>query len=279
MKTFASLITLGAALLALSAPAKAAADLELWRLDCGTVEVKDMSLFSDTFAYAGGHGTLTDSCYVIRHGSDYLLWDTGLPAALVGQKPDLSQPLAVALDADIPSQLAKIGIKPEQIATIGISHNHFDHLGQAATFPKAKLMIGAADWETLKKKPLPFGVDASLVKHWLDGKGKVDPVSGDRDVFGDGSVMMLAMPGHTEGETALLVKLPQKGPVLLSGDVVHFEKQIDNRGVPGFNADRAETLASMERLTKIAESLKATLVIQHDPSHVSRLPAFPASAK
>ncbi len=279
MKTFASLITLGAALLALSAPAKAAADLELWRLDCGTVEVKDMSLFSDTFAYAGEHGTLTDSCYVIRHGSDYLLWDTGLPAALVGQKPDLSQPLAVALDADIPSQLAKIGIKPEQIATIGISHNHFDHLGQAATFPKAKLMIGAADWETLKKKPLPFGVDASLIKHWLDGKGKVDPVSGDRDVFGDGSVMMLAMPGHTEGETALLVKLPQKGPVLLSGDVVHFEKQIDNRGVPGFNADRAETLASMERLTKIAERLKATLVIQHDPSHVSRLPAFPASAK
>ena len=279
MKTFASLITLGAALLALSAPAKATADLELWRLDCGTVEVKDMSLFSDTFAYAGEHGTLTDSCYVIRHGSDYLLWDTGLPAALVGQKPDLSQPLAVALDADIPSQLAKIGIKPEQIATIGISHNHFDHLGQAATFPKAKLMIGAADWETLKKKPLPFGVDASLIKHWLDGKGKVDPVSGDRDVFGDGSVMMLAMPGHTEGETALLVKLPQKGPVLLSGDVVHFEKQIDNRGVPGFNADRAETLASMERLTKIAERLKATLVIQHDPSHVSRLPAFPASAK
>jgi glyoxylase-like metal-dependent hydrolase (beta-lactamase superfamily II) len=279
MKTFASLITLAAALLAFTTPAKAAPDLELWRLDCGTVEVKDMSLFSDTFAYAGEHGTLTDSCYVIRHGSDYLLWDTGLPAALVGQKPDLSQPLAVALDADIPSQLAKIGIKPEQIATIGISHNHFDHLGQAATFPKAKLMIGAADWETLKKKPLPFGVDASLIKHWLDGKGKVDPVSGDRDVFGDGSVMMLAMPGHTEGETALLVKLPQKGPVLLSGDVVHFEKQIDNRGVPGFNADRAETLASMERLTKIAESLKATLVIQHDPSHVSRLPAFPASAR
>jgi len=279
MKTFASLITTAAALLALSAPARAAPDLELWRLDCGTVQVKDMSIFFDTFAYAGEHGTLTDSCYVIRHDSDYLLWDTGLPAALVGQKPDLSQPLAVALDADIPSQLAKIGIKPDQIATIGISHNHFDHLGQAATFPKAKLMIGAADWETFQKKPLPFAVDASLVKHWLDGKGKVDPVSGDRDVFGDGSVMMLAMPGHTEGETALLVKLPQKGPVLLSGDVVHFEKQIDNRGVPGFNADRAETLASMERLTKIADGLKATLVIQHDPSHVSRLPAFPASAK
>lgn len=279
MKTLASLITLAAALLALSTPAKAAPDLELWRLDCGTVQVKDMSLFSDTFAYAGEHGTLTDSCYVIRHGSDYLLWDTGLPAALVGQKPDLSQPLAVALDADIPSQLAKIGIRPEQIATIGISHNHFDHLGQAATFPKARLMIGAADWETLKKKPLPFAVDPSLVKPWLDGKGQVDPVSGDRDVFGDGSVTMLAMPGHTEGETALLVKLPQTGPVLLSGDVVHFEKQIDNRGVPGFNADRAETLASMERLTKIAESLKATLVIQHDPSHISRLPAFPASAK
>ena len=286
MKTLATLSTLGASilaagvgLLALSGSAQAAADLELWRLDCGSVVVKDLSSFSDTFAYKGESRTLTDSCYVIRHGADYLLWDTGLPTALIGKAPDLSQPLAPSLIVDIPTQLAKIGIKPDQIGIVGISHNHFDHMGQAATFAKATLMIGAADWESLHENPLPFGVVPALVQPWMEGKAKIDPVSGDRDVFGDGSVMMLAMPGHTKGETALLVKLPQGGPVLLSGDVVHFEEQIANNGVPPFNIDRAESLASMERMNGIAKQLNAKLIIQHDADDVAKLPAFPASAR
>jgi glyoxylase-like metal-dependent hydrolase (beta-lactamase superfamily II) len=279
VKTLASLLTLGAALLALAAPAHAATDVELWRLDCGDVVVKDLSTFSDTFAYAGKTVALTDSCYVIRYGRDYLLWDTGLPAGLIGKAPDLSQPMAVSLKADIPTQLQKIGIKPEQIGIVGVSHNHFDHLGQASTFSHAKLMIGAADWQTFHDDPLPFAVVPDLVKPWMDGKGKLDLVTGDRDVYGDGSVMVLAMPGHTKGETALLVKLEKAGPVLLSGDVVHFEDNLATRGVPGFNDNRAETLASMERLTKIAASLNATLVIQHDPTNIARLPAFPASAR
>ncbi|CAN7419279.1 N-acyl homoserine lactonase family protein [Neorhizobium tomejilense] len=286
MKTLATLSTLGASilaagvgLLALSGSAQAAADLELWRLDCGSVVVKDLSSFSDTFAYRGESRTLTDSCYLIRHGADYLLWDTGLPAALIGKTPDLSQPLAPSLSVDIPTQLAKIGIKPDQIGIVGISHNHFDHMGQASTFAKATLMIGAADWESLHENPLPFGVMPALVQPWMDGKAKVDPVSGDRDVFGDGSVMMLSMPGHTKGETALLVKLPQSGPVLLSGDVVHFEEQIANNGVPPFNIDRAESLASMERMNGIAKQLNAKLIIQHDADDVGKLPAFPASAR
>ncbi|WP_105437818.1 N-acyl homoserine lactonase family protein [Neorhizobium sp. T25_13] len=286
MKTLATLSTLGASilaagvgLLALSGSAQAAADLELWRLDCGSVVVKDLSSFSDTFAYKGESRTLTDSCYVIRHGADYLLWDTGLPAALIGKAADLSQPLAPSLSVDIPTQLAKIGIKPDQIGIVGISHNHFDHMGQASTFAKATLMIGAGDWESLHENPLPFGVMPALVQPWMDGKAKIDPVSGDRDVFGDGSVMMLAMPGHTKGETALLVKLPQSGPVLLSGDVVHFEEQIGNNGVPPFNIDRAESLASMERMNGIAKQLNAKLVVQHDANDIGKLPAFPASAR
>jgi len=71
---------------------------------------------------------------------------------------------------------------------------------------------------------------------------------------------MLSMPGHTKGEAALLVKLAKMGPVLLSGDVVHFEDNLVTHGVPGFNENRADTLASMERLQAIAAGLNATLV-------------------
>ncbi|MBD9650066.1 N-acyl homoserine lactonase family protein [Ensifer sp. ENS09] len=278
MRTLTTNLFAVAAMLVLGAPASAA-DTELWRLDCGNIEVRNLGVFSDTFKYAGAKRTLTDSCYLVRHDKDYMLWDAGLPAGLIGAKSDASSVFAPTLSEDLPTQLARIGVKPEQIGRLGISHNHFDHVGQAASFPGATLMIGAADFAQFKADPLPFAVDPSSVKPWLDGRSKVDPISGDRDVFGDGSVVILSTPGHTPGETSLLVRLEKTGPVLLSGDVVHFEEQLANRGVPTFNFDRASTLASMERLIGIAKSLNATLIVQHDASDIDKLPTFPKGAK
>jgi len=98
-------------------------------------------------------------------------------------------------------------------------------------------------------------------------------------VFGDGSVIMLRTPGHTPGHSSLLVKLAQMGPVILSGDVVHFRENYDTDGVPTFNFDRAQTVASIERIKGIVKSQKATLIIQHDARDVEKLPVFPAFAK
>ena len=271
-------LTMSTLALVLTASGASAADLELWRLDCGQIDVKNLALFSDTYNYAGQQRTLTDSCYLIRHDKEYMLWDTGLPKALLGAKPDPKAVLAPSLSQDIPTQLAEIGLKAGDIATVGISHNHFDHVGQAASFAQATLMIGAADFAQFKAKPLPFGVDPGLVEPWLAGSSKVDLVTGDRDVFGDGTVTILSTPGHTPGETSLLVRLNKTGPVLLSGDVVHFEEQFANRGVPPFNFDRSETLASMDRLTGIAKQLHAKVIVQHDAADISLLPAFPKSA-
>ena len=274
---FVKLASAAVALLTLSAPAEAM-DLRLWRLDCGTVQVNDLNLFSDTYGYPGASRRLTDSCYLIQHGSDYMLWDTGLPAALLG-KPFGDGPMSPTLTQTLPAQLGKAGVQPDQISMIGISHYHFDHVGQAAQFPKAKLLIGKADLDALKSKPQPFGAQKELLAPWLDGNAPSEAVSGDKDVFGDGSVTMLAMPGHTPGSTALLVRLPKTGPVLLSGDVVHFEAQLTHNYVPPFNTDRAASLASMDRMRGIVASLKATLVVQHDADDIGKLPAFPAFAE
>ena len=262
-----------------TAPAAEAADVKLWRLDCGTIKVNNLDLFSDTFAYVGQKRTLTDSCYLIAHGSDYLLWDTGLPAGLKAAPTDDKAPLSPTLTQTLAEQLATIGVKPEQIALVGISHYHFDHTGQAASFEKSKLLIGRADLEALKTEPVPFGADPALLAPWLKGGAAVEEVIGDKDIYGDGSVTMLSMPGHTPGSYALLVRLKDKGPVLLSGDVVHFEEQFKANGVPGFNANRAESLASMDRMQKMAKRLKATLVVQHDANDIAKLPAFPQSAE
>jgi len=92
-------------------------------------------------------------------------------------------------------------------------------------------------------------------------------------------VMMLRAPGHTPGHSVLLVRLKAMGPVLLSGDAVHFLENYTFMGVPGFNFDRAQTLASIQRLKEMEKNLKATLIIQHDPRDIGKLPAFPAAAQ
>ena len=111
----------------------------LWRLDCGTIHVNRLNAFSDSNAYPGQHRDLVASCYLIKDGDAYMLWDTGLPASVRGKPNDASQQESPTLRKTIVEQLAMIGVKPEQIGLIGISHDHYDHIGQAADFPKAKL--------------------------------------------------------------------------------------------------------------------------------------------
>ena len=100
----------------------------------------------------------------------------------------------------------------------------------------------------------------------------------DKDVFGDGSVVILRTPGHTPGHQALLVKLPKSGNYILSGDAVHFEENWATNGVPMFNFDRAQSLASLDRMKQIAKIHKAKMIIQHDERDIAKLPAFPAGA-
>jgi len=113
----------------------------------------------------------------------------------------------------------------------------------------------------------------------MTGGGKVEALPGDKDVFGDGTVMVLNTPGHTPGHHSLLVRLKTMGNVLITGDLAHFHENYEANGVPTFNTDRAATLASLDRFKKSVTNLKATVIIQHDQRDVAKLPAFPASAK
>jgi len=106
----------------------------------------------------------------------------------------------------------------------------------------------------------------------------IEPVVGDKDIFGDGSVVMIDLPGHTPGHHALLVKLAHTGYVLLSGDAAHFAENYASNGVPSFNSNRADTLASFDRFKKLAANLHATVIIQHEPADIAKLPAFPKAA-
>ncbi|NNC71307.1 MAG: N-acyl homoserine lactonase family protein [Sphingomonadaceae bacterium] len=275
--------TLGLVFAALVIPAAvfgqeaAPPDIEMWRLDCGTLVLSDTGPFSDGHLYDGQTRTMTDSCYVIHNGDRYLLWDAGLSGQLLGTSAT-EWIFTASLDRTIVDQLGDIGLSPENITFLGLSHYHDDHIGQASDFAGSTLLMNRRDFEVVAG-----GANASAaaaLAPWLgDEAGEVSDFGGDHDVFGDGSVTILSMPGHTPGHSSLLVRLPETGPVLLTGDLYHFREQIENRGVPVFNTDRADTLASFERFLQIDQALDAMIVVQHDPGDLERLPAFPESAR
>ena len=275
VKTLLLVATGTAALLGESAHA---AEVALARIDCGQdPQPVSLASFSDTFAYETFKLPLVYSCYLIRHGDTYMIWDTGNALDGSPEAPKVS----------LMGQLARNHIAAEAISYVGISHHHLDHTGQAAAFPGATLLIGKGDWELLGSAAPPYGMPADdfatrrdRLAPWIKGTSKTEVLHGDRkDLFGDGTVVMISLPGHTPGHHGLLVKLESKGYVLLSGDVSHFQENHDSNGVPTWNNNRAASLASLDRFKKIASNLKATVIIQHDPRDVAKLPAFPAFAE
>jgi len=84
------------------------------------------------------------------------------------------------------------------------------------------------------------------------------------DVFGDGSVIIKAAPGHTQGHQVLYVKLAKTGGVVLSGDLYHYpaEKTLDR--VPTFEFSQEQTRASRAAVDAFLKKTGAQLWIQHD---------------
>ena len=260
------------ALVAAPVSAQVAPDVTLTRLaDCGTPQAPtEVNLrFSDTYAFDDLKVQFVFSCYLIKHGNNYMLWDTGHSMTAPNVAPKIS----------VVDQLAKLGVKPEQIHYVGISHYHGDHTGQVASFPQATLLIGQGDWNAITAPKPAAGVNAPPFAHWISGGGKVEPLPADKDVFGDGSVVILNTPGHTPGHHSLLVKLREKGNFLITGDLVHFHENYNSNGVPWFNVSRADTLASIDRFKKLAQTFRATVIIQHDARDIGKLPAFPNGEK
>jgi len=254
------------------APKPAAVEVSLSRLDCGHADFKDMNgFFSDRpGVYPHGPGKVTDSCYLIRHGDQQMIWDTGLPAATM-KAPMQQNGMTAALTVTLPDQLAKGGLKPGDIDFVGISHMHGDHTGQAADFTNAKLIIGKGDFEQTAGKDDPFGP-------WRGAGKPVEVVTADKDIFGDGSVVALHLPGHTPDHLALRVNLAS-GPVLLTGDLYHSTIAREKRALPGFNTSREQTLKSMDTFEALAKQTGAKVVIQHEPNDIAKLPAFPQAAQ
>jgi len=259
----------------LASAAEPPAQVRMYALDCGTITAKQLGLFSDTGEYDGKTGELVDPCFVIRHPKGVLVWDTGLGDAIAAQKDGAANgPFHMRVNVTLASQLEQLGLKPADVNFIAFSHFHFDHLGNAPMFPAATWILSKAEHDAANATPPVFNLNEEFRQKM--GAAKKQIITGDHDVFGDGAVRILKAPGHTPGHQVLVLKLQKSGTVILSGDLYHLRDNRQFRRVPVFNYDRADTLASMDRIETIVKNTKARFVVQHDPSDFRALPKFPA---
>jgi N-acyl homoserine lactone hydrolase len=236
----------------------------LYVFDCGTVQVSDISVFSPGVD-VGKKKTLTDSCYLVVHPKGTLMWDTGfndeLAALPEGKK--VSDNFHVWLKKPLAAQMKEAGYAPESVNFMGLSHMHFDHIGNVGLFPKATLLMQKEEYESaFGPDAAKFGNDAK--NYPTLGANPAQQLTGDHDVFGDGTVIIKRTPGHTPGHQLLFVKLKKAGNIVLSGDLAHFSKNWDHKRVPSFNFDKAMSVKAMEDMAAFVKANNAKFWIQHD---------------
>lgn len=243
-------------------------EVKLYQLVGGSILVKKLEVFSQDTTYTGQSKQFTDAYYVISHPKGNLMWDAGLPEQLVIPEPydEPSGVYRIQRPDSLANQLKSIGFKINDFKYFAMSHSHFDHTGHANYLKDATLLIQENEYnanlaDTLQQKNAAMTALTNVKK-----------INGDFDVFGDGTVVIKYMPGHTIGHQVLYVEVAGlEKPVLLTGDLYHFEENRENKGVPSFNYDVKQTLESMDKFEAFAKEKNATVIIQHSPKDYKKL--------
>ena len=261
-------------------PEAAAPEIRMYVLDGGTVGVNKLELFAQDEAYKDQTAEFADSYYVIEHPEGTLMWDAGLPESLVAMEEPFTDPsgaFTVSRPDSLHTQLARIGLSVDDIEYLALSHTHFDHIGHAENLSGAIWLVQEAEYDFVTS----LGVQQNQpdVYKAIDDLQHIKKINGDYDVFGDGTVVIKFMPGHTPGHCVLFVDLPEHGPLLLSGDLYHLQLSRQNKRVPIFNYDVKQTLESMGLFEAFADSVGAKVYLQHSKEDFNALPKAPEYLK
>jgi N-acyl homoserine lactone hydrolase len=233
--------------------------------------------------------------YVIEHRDGLVLFDTGQDRASVtdpGYFPGGPTGLiyrrlarfAIGEDETLAAGLDRVGYQASDVTTAVLSHLHQDHIGGLREIPQAELVVASDEWRSLHR-PLPEA--RGLLREHLELPGarwspvdleplddpSLAPFTTGRDLFGDGSLVLLPTPGHTTGSTSLFVRRPDAPPLLLVGDLTYDIHALE-RGVTGGVGSRRR----LQRTRDAVLALRANhpgmpLLAAHDPAAAGLLDA------
>ena len=208
--------------------------------------------------------------YLVVHTAggktESLLWDSGVipDGDIEAGKGEVKRgTFMLSASKTLKSQLAAVGFAPKDITYFALSHDHFDHVANANAFAGATWIVQQPERDAMfGDKPGPATVTA-LYTALKDSKTQV--LHGeDHDVFGDGSVVVKAAYGHTPGHQVLVLKLKKTGPVVLAGDLYHYQAERGTDKVPSFEFNKEQSLASRTAIEALIKQTGAQLWIEHD---------------
>lgn len=241
-------------------------------LDGGSVQANKLELFSEDTTYTGQARGFADAYYVIKHPKGNLMWDAGLPESLVGLAQPYTDPsgaFTVSRSDSLINQLKAIDMTVDDFKYIALSHSHFDHVGHANSLKNATWLVQESEYEF-------FTSDSAQIKqpdiyNSINELKNIKKLNGDFDVYGDSTVIIKSMPGHTIGHQVLYVDLGLEKPILLTGDLYHIEENRIFKRAPIFNYDIPMTKRSMEAFEAFAKEKNADVFIQHSVQDFERL--------
>lgn len=217
-------------------------------------------------AERGENMELPVSCYLLRHAQGNVLFDTGChpsvhdnAEARWGSMARMMTPIG-SHDQNVVDQLAVAGLKPEDIDVVVNSHFHSDHCGCNEFFRKATVICHAAELATAQAEDGPQR--GYLPVDWKQPM-PVDTIDSQRDLFNDGRIVLLPLPGHTVGMTTALVELDRSGRFLLASDAVPLQYNLERDVHPKNTWDVEQSARSMDEVRKIAAG-GATVLYGHD---------------
>ena len=215
--------------------------------------------------------TIPINMWVLDHPKGLVVYDTGNNVAIsdgackthwVEGLCDFLQPSQTRNDV-IDKQLEKLGYTTDDVKILITSHSHLDHIGNIEMFPNAIHVIQKKElYQAWWPEKFQRG-GAHVLADYDDARDfNYMELTGDYDLFGDGTVMIYSTPGHTMGHQSVKVKLPETGTVILSQDAIWMKENLE--GYPaGLNYSVLDYTNSVNRLKMMRDIEGAQLWFGH----------------
>ena len=230
----------------------------------------------------GTRWTVPVPAFLVVHRAGRLLFDTGVhcaaitdPVGRLGETRARRFGVRSQPGDDVVSQLALLGLRPDDVTHVANSHFHFDHCGGNEFFPRSTFLVQRRELEAARdpavlaeKRYAPSAPD-------FDHPLAYRPVDGEHDVFGDGTVVLIPTHGHTPGHQSLRVRAGKGADLVLAADACYTRENMDRDLLPGVLWDPDEMARSLARLRALRDREGATVIFGHDPDQWRELPRAP----